>query len=376
MSTKITHISINTIDKLIPVELVQKKKIYVDCGFHVCEAMRSKAMQCPIHSKTKYIPRSDIRYHVIADILASKMLTPDESKKQVAMLKRLKNQQNKVEKLKQLIELASNNKSVFHDENAINQLLIKENEKNDETFNATLTFLTREDVVLNDTILHMYSLLCNKTQNETKCEQSAYFYSPYIQKNIFKKPWNLLHKLFNQTTKASTSHFFPYKVTGKHWILVHVETSNSNHSAYKVEVFDECKTDLYKTNDNVRFNLFSFIKKAVALIDHRRKEHRRTKKPHRYRPGTVALREIRRYQKSTELLIRKLPFQRLIREIAQEFKTDLRFQSSAVAALQEASEAYLVGLFEDTNLCAIHDKRVTIMPRDVQLTRRIKGERS
>ena len=100
------------------------------------------------------------------------------------------------------------------------------------------------------------------------------------------------------------------------------------------------------------------------------------KKPHRYRPGTVALREIRRYQKSTELLIRKLPFQRLVREIAQDFKTDLRFQSSAVMALQEASEAYLVGLFEDTNLCAIHAKRVTIMPKDMQLARRIRGERN
>ncbi|XP_022418007.1 uncharacterized protein LOC111168543 [Delphinapterus leucas] len=77
------------------------------------------------------------------------------------------------------------------------------------------------------------------------------------------------------------------------------------------------------------------------------------KKPHRYRPGTVALREIRRYQKSTELLIRKLPFQRLVREIAQDFKTDLRFQSSAVMALQEACEAYLVGLFEDTNLFTV-----------------------
>ena len=100
------------------------------------------------------------------------------------------------------------------------------------------------------------------------------------------------------------------------------------------------------------------------------------KKPHRFRPGTVALREIRRYQKSTELLIRRLPFQRLVREIAQDFKTDLRFQSSAVAALQEASEAYLVGLFEDTNLCAIHAKRVTIMPKDIQLARRIRGERA
>uniref|UniRef100_A0A6V7QSC7 Core Histone H2A/H2B/H3 domain-containing protein n=1 Tax=Ananas comosus var. bracteatus TaxID=296719 RepID=A0A6V7QSC7_ANACO len=92
--------------------------------------------------------------------------------------------------------------------------------------------------------------------------------------------------------------------------------------------------------------------------------------------GTVALREIRKYQKSTELLIRKLPFQRLVREIAQDFKTDLRFQSSAVAALQEAAEAYLVGLFEDTNLCAIHAKRVTIMPKDIQLARRIRGERA
>ncbi len=100
------------------------------------------------------------------------------------------------------------------------------------------------------------------------------------------------------------------------------------------------------------------------------------KKAHRYRPGTVALREIRRYQKSTELLIRKLPFQRLVREIAQDFKTDLRFQSSAIGALQEASEAYLVGLFEDTNLCAIHAKRVTIMPKDIHLARRIRGERS
>ncbi|KAI5479728.1 hypothetical protein MNV49_002989 [Pseudohyphozyma bogoriensis] len=117
------------------------------------------------------------------------------------------------------------------------------------------------------------------------------------------------------------------------------------------------------------------------------------KKPHRYRPGTVALREIRRYQKSTELLIRKLPlvplplpsilpqltlffdrsFQRLVREIAQDFKTDLRFQSSAVMALQESAEAYLVSLFEDTNLAAIHAKRVTIMPKDIQLARRLRG---
>ena len=93
------------------------------------------------------------------------------------------------------------------------------------------------------------------------------------------------------------------------------------------------------------------------------------KKPHRYKPGTVALREIR-------LLIRKLPFQRLVREIAQDFKSDLRFQSSAIGALQEAVEAYLVSLFEDTNLCAIHAKRVTIQKKDIQLARRLRGERS
>ena len=94
----------------------------------------------------------------------------------------------------------------------------------------------------------------------------------------------------------------------------------------------------------------------------------------RKRPGVAALSEIRKYQKSTELLIKKRPFQRLVREIAQDFKTDLRFQGSAVLALQEAAEAYLVMLFEYTNLAAIHGKRVTIMPRDMQLVRQLMGE--
>ena len=100
------------------------------------------------------------------------------------------------------------------------------------------------------------------------------------------------------------------------------------------------------------------------------------KRPMRYRPGTVNLREIWRYQKTTELLIRNLPFNRLVREIAQDFKTDLHFQSTAIIALQEAVEAFLVGLFKDTNLCAIHAKRVTIMPKDIQLARQIRGERA
>ena len=99
------------------------------------------------------------------------------------------------------------------------------------------------------------------------------------------------------------------------------------------------------------------------------------KRPRRYRPGTLALREIRKFQKSTDLLIRKLPFQRLVREIATNYKSGLRFQIQAVLALQEASEAYLVKLFEDTNLCAIHAKRVTIMAKDLTLARRIRGEK-
>jgi histone H3 len=97
--------------------------------------------------------------------------------------------------------------------------------------------------------------------------------------------------------------------------------------------------------------------------------------PHKYRPGTVALREIRRYQKSTDLLIKKLPFQRLVREISQEFKTDFRFQRDAILALQEAAESYLISLFEDTDLCAIHVHRVTILPKDMQLAIRIRRTR-
>ncbi len=98
------------------------------------------------------------------------------------------------------------------------------------------------------------------------------------------------------------------------------------------------------------------------------------KKPRRFRPGTVALREIKKYQKSTELLIRKLPFQRLVKEVYSVYRSDLRFQHSSIQALQEASESYLIGIFEDSNLCAIHAKRVTIMPKDMQLARRLRKE--
>ena len=110
------------------------------------------------------------------------------------------------------------------------------------------------------------------------------------------------------------------------------------------------------------------------------------KKPHRYRPGLLALREIRRYQQSTESLIKKTPFNKLIKEISQEYRicpegpgtpsVQVRFQSTALAALQEAAENYLVGLFEDVNLLAVHAKRVTVMPRDIRLALRIRGDQS
>ena len=100
------------------------------------------------------------------------------------------------------------------------------------------------------------------------------------------------------------------------------------------------------------------------------------KQPLRYCPGMVVLCEICCYQNLTDLLIHKLPFQHLVREIAQDWKSDVRMQSTAMLALQEAAEAYLVGLFHDTNECALHAKHVTITPKDMQLARRIRGERS
>ena len=105
------------------------------------------------------------------------------------------------------------------------------------------------------------------------------------------------------------------------------------------------------------------------------------KKPHRYQPGLLALREIRRYQQLTDCLIKRTPFNKLIKEISQEYRVcpdgpgtpsvQVRFQSTALAALQEAAENFLVGLFEDVNLLAVHTKRVTVMPRDIRLALRI-----
>ena len=106
---------------------------------------------------------------------------------------------------------------------------------------------------------------------------------------------------------------------------------------------------------------------------HPRKAVGKVKKPYRYRPGTVALRQIRKYQKSTELLIRKLPFQRLVKEVCRNLfnNVDYRFQSTAVLALQEAAEGFLVSMFDDVNCIAIHGKRITIYKTDIQLWRRL-----
>ena len=118
--------------------------------------------------------------------------------------------------------------------------------------------------------------------------------------------------------------------------------------------------------------------RSVSRTEDGRKRGRTPKgvqvKPRRFRPGTVALREIRKYQKSTELLIRKLPFQRLVREVFFHLDKSLRVQSTAILALQEASESFLVNMFEDVNLCAIHAGRVTIQPKDMRLwNRMIRG---
>jgi histone H3 len=121
--------------------------------------------------------------------------------------------------------------------------------------------------------------------------------------------------------------------------------------------------------------LTQFCRETPDKRKREKKSGRSLKKPHRFKPGTVALREIRKYQKSTELLIKKLPFQRLVREIAQEYKTEVRWMHGALEAIQEGTEAYMVALFEDTNLCAIHAKRVTIMIQDLILARKVRGER-
>ena len=110
--------------------------------------------------------------------------------------------------------------------------------------------------------------------------------------------------------------------------------------------------------------------KKTAPADGGIKERKKMK----FKPGTVALREIKKYQKSTDLLLPRAPFQKLVRSICQDIDSDIRFQAQALLALQESAEAYLTGVFEDANLCSIHARRVTLMKQDMLLARRIRGD--
>ena len=249
---------------------------------------------------------------------------------------------------------------------------------------------------------------CNLTQNQN-CGRLYWCWSRrkagvrmpnrfvrrYVETHVagFWLGWNLKHRalFLSSYTPVQTllidpdlrvRHAFDVQINLEQSLHTATQTPNSSHNRIKPSVpkqVNQPYLNMARTKQTARKSTGGKAPRKQLATKAARKSAPATggvKKPHRYRPGTVALREIRRYQKSTDLLIRKLPFQRLVREIAQDFKSDLRFQGSAVLALQEAAEAYLVGLFEDTNLCAIHAKRVTIMPKDIQLARRIRGERS
>ena len=171
-----------------------------------------------------------------------------------------------------------------------------------------------------------------------------------------------------------------YSLYGNRWTQAHVEAYAKGHyylvNQQTANMVKDNKPDVPEPGDQEWLASHPAVagsRKAPRMQIYAGQKKRR---PQRYRPGMVALREIRRYQRSSELLIRRMPFQRLAREVAQTHNPYLRFQSGAILALQESAQAYLVGLLEDSNLCAIHTKRVTIMPKDMQLARRIRGERA
>lgn len=116
------------------------------------------------------------------------------------------------------------------------------------------------------------------------------------------------------------------------------------------------------------------LKKKQENPSHAKMPMNALDKPKRYRPGEKALREIRKYQKSTDLIIRRAPFLRLVKEVAQNIMGDIRFQHSSITAIQEACEQHLVLLFQDCNMCALHCNRVTVTPKDMALAQRIRGD--
>ena len=158
------------------------------------------------------------------------------------------------------------------------------------------------------------------------------------------------------------------KHIGKH---VDKNYGNTNHIA-QVQAYPQTYSQEFQQQQQ-RYETYSegqqTQQQAGLAVQKKKKKRRR-----RRRPGTVALREIRKYQRSTQLLLRKAPFARLVREIQVQYNhEDMRFEKKAIEALQEAAESYLIKLFEDTNICAIHARRVTLQVRDMQLTRRIRG---
>lgn len=125
------------------------------------------------------------------------------------------------------------------------------------------------------------------------------------------------------------------------------------------------------------YSLDNYVKETRKRKDRRLKIGKSKDLKKKISPSRLALYEIEKYQRSTALLIQKIPFAKLVKEVTEEFadaSRDIRWQSMAILALQEASEAYLVGLLEHTNLLALHAKRITIMKKDMQLARRIRGQ--
>ena len=130
-----------------------------------------------------------------------------------------------------------------------------------------------------------------------------------------------------------------------------------------------------KITSKAKVEVAKTSKKIIKKVEDKKMRDQAEKRKIRFRPGTVALREIKKYQKSTDQLIPRAPFQRLVRDICSGIDNELRFQSQALVALQEASEAYLTGLFEDTNLCCLHANRMTVLKKDMDLARRIRGDK-
>lgn len=150
----------------------------------------------------------------------------------------------------------------------------------------------------------------------------------------------------------------------------------------KSKISSKAKEEVDKKKDGEKKRKLKDWSQANKVIRMRKEEEKKKraenpdleKKKIKYKPGTVALREIKRYQKSVDILLPRAPFQKVVREITQSIDNDLRFQGAALMAIQEAAESYLVGIFEDSQLCSLHAKRVTVTLADMRLARRIRGD--